>query len=269
MFTFQKDNTQYLYHYTKTSTAINFILAHKRLRFSSMMETNDPKETKSWFLTPGTNENRDCKIYTPEYLDKLLVPFLQRSTRLLCFSTDRELTGNHLEDMPKRGFCKPRMWAQYGENHKGICLIFDSKILLNNFHEQFSDCMYRHNFVTYRDRLIAEIQLDPAFLINIDSLEKHGAKEYAYVHLNKYIERLYFEKASDWENENEYRIAVFEREDELFLNYRNALKGIIFGQDCNLSDRSEIIEMTKSWGVIWEKLNWRNCTPWFDFKNTL
>lgn len=43
LFTFQKDSAEYIYHYTKSETAIDFILKNKNLRFSSFNETNDPK----------------------------------------------------------------------------------------------------------------------------------------------------------------------------------------------------------------------------------
>ncbi|MDF4993261.1 DUF2971 domain-containing protein [Vibrio parahaemolyticus] len=268
MFEFQRNKAEYLYHYTKSDTAINFILKNKNLRFSSMTTTNDPKETKEWFLIPGSNEGRSLTEYTPEYLAKVLTPYLQGNTKLLCFSSDKDLKGSHLEDMPNRGFCKPRMWAQYGDNHRGICLIFDYERLFSHFHEQHKMRTYSCNYVKYKDRLIADIQMDPAFIINVDHLEKRGAKDYSYDHLLKFKERLYFEKASDWANENEFRFVVFETEEELFLDYKNALRGIVFGHDCTDSDISSIVSATKSLGIRYQKLKWRNCTPWFEYERT-
>ena len=81
MFTFQKNSAEYIYHYTQAATAIDFILKNKNLKFSSFNQTNDPKETKDWILSPGTNEGRDLTKYNPEYLSKRLNPYFKQSTR--------------------------------------------------------------------------------------------------------------------------------------------------------------------------------------------
>ena len=268
LFISQKNSNEYIYHYTKSETATDFILKNKNLRFSAFNETNDPKETKDWLLIPDTNEGRDLTQYTPEYLSKRLNPYFKESTRLLCFSKDQELTGNHLEDTPKRGFCKPRMWAQYAGNHTGICLIFDSERFTKNFHDKFYDKEYTYNHVDYYDRLLADTQLEQAYMINIDYLGEKGDRDYSNEHLFKFNKRLFFEKAKDWENENEFRFAIFECNEELYFEYRNSLRGIVFGQDCKESNVKRIVELTKNDGIQYRKLRWRNCTPWFEFERT-
>ena len=266
MFQFQHHYNQYIYHYTSSETAIDFILKNKNLRLSSYTNTNDPKEAKEWFFIPGTNENRDLSKYTPEYLSNIMNPVLKGGSKVLCFSTDREEKENFLRDMHNRGYCKPRMWAQYGGNHSGVCLIFDSNRFYDLFHRKFSDKTYRADFVTYRDRNIAEIQMEPAFIVAVDHLEKRGKVDYAYDHLLQYQKRLFFEKASDWSNENEYRFVVFECYKELFFEYRNSLRGILFGQYCTEDHIKKIVEMTRSMGIQYQKLRWRNCSPWFEFE---
>ena len=268
MFTFQTNKAEFIYHYTKSVTAIEYILNNGTLKFSSFSKTNDPKESKNWFFIPGTNENRDITKYTPEYLSKILNPYFKESTKLLCFSKDGDLTGNHMIDTPQRGFCKPRMWAQYGDNHAGVCLIFGFDRFTGLFHERFSQLTYKYGHVNYQDRLIADVQTEQAFVINVDHLERQGAKNYAYDHLSKYQDRLYFEKAKDWGNESEFRFAVFEHKEELYFPFQNALKGIVFGQSCSEADISKIVRLTKNKGVEYQKLRWRNCTPWFEFERT-
>lgn len=265
MFQLQKDNSQYLYHYTKAETAINFILKDKTLKFSNFNATNDPKESKSWLFSPGTNENRDLSKYSPEYLSQIMNPQIKAATHLLCFSMDKKLTGNHLNDMANRGFCKPRMWAQYGENHTGVCLIFDMKILTESMKSNLSDKHWDSNPVVYRDRLLAEMQSEPAFIVNIDKLEEWGEEEYAFSHSQYFKNRLFFEKASDWENENEFRWVLFDSKDDIYLKYQNALKGIVFGEYCSEDTINEIVGLTKNAGVQYQQLKWRNCTPWYNF----
>jgi hypothetical protein len=266
VFTFQKDDSQYIYHYTKASTAIDHILNSGTLKFSSFAETNDPKESKDWFFIPGSNEGRDLSKYNPDYFSEILTPYFKEATKLLCFSKDGALSGNHLEDTPKRGFCKPRMWAQYGDNHSGVCLIFDFKRFTKLFHEQFSKLTYKFDYVNYQDRLLPDIQMDKAFVINVDHFEKRGAKDYAYDHLIQHQNRLYFEKAKDWENESEFRFIIFECQKELFFSFENSLSGILFGENCSEDDIKKIVNITKSKGLQYQKLKWRNCTPWFEFE---
>lgn len=265
MFESQKDKNQYLYHYTKAETAINFILKDKTLKFSKFHTTNDPRESKSWFFIPGTNENRDLSKYSPEYLSKIMNPRIKTTTHLLCFSMDKELTGQHLIDTPNRGFCKPRMWAQYGGNHTGVCLIFDIKSLTKEIRSNLNNKDWQANPVVYRDRLLAEIVSEPAFIVNIDKLEEWGEEQYAFSHGQKFKDRLFFEKASDWENENEYRWVLFDSEDEIYLEYKNALKGIMFGEYCSEETINKIVNLTKNDSIQFQQLKWRNCTPWYNF----
>jgi hypothetical protein len=269
MFTWQKDNSEFIYHYTKAETAIEFILKDERLRFSPFMKTNDPKESKKWFFIPGSNRRSDLSSFTPESLSNTLHRYIQESTQLVCFSKDGKLTGNHLEDNPHRGFCKPRMWDQYGGRHAGVCLIFDVSRLSSIFHEKYQSFTYKSGSVSYADRLLPDIQLEPAFTINVDSLEEMGPKDYALAHVVKYQERMFFEKAKDWENEAEFRFVIFECEPrEHFLEYGNALRGVLFGESCSEETVSKVVALTRSKGLAYQKLLWRNCTPWFDFSRT-
>lgn len=268
MFTFQKDNSQYIYHYTKSKTAIDHILNDGTLKLSSFSKTNDPKETKSWFFIPGTNEGRNLDKYNPDFFSEVLNPYFKEATQLLCFSKDGNLNGNHMEDNPQRGFCKPRMWAQYGDNHAGVCLIFDFKRFSELFYKQFSEMTYHCDNVDYQDRLLPDVQMEQAFIINVDHLERRGKKDYVYDHLLKHKKRLYFEKAKDWENESEYRFVVFECTKELYFAFKNSLSGILFGENCSDSDISKIVALTKNQGMQYQQLKWRNCTPWFDFGRT-
>lgn len=266
MFTWQKNNSEFVYHYTKAETAIDFILKDERLRFSQFVKTNDPKESKKWFFIPGSNRGKDLSDYTPEVLSKLLHGYMKESTQLLCFSKDGQLSGNHLEDNPNRGFCKPRMWDQYGGKHTGVCLIFKFERLKSLFHEQHYDMTYSCDNVDYVDRLLPDIQCEPAFTVNVDSLEELGAKDYALAHAMKYQKRMFFEKARDWGNETEFRFVMFEcAQKDYFLAYKDALRGVLFGESCDENNISKVLALTKRKEIEYQRLQWRNCTPWFDF----
>ena len=259
------DQNKYLYHYTSLDTAVEKILPNKNLRFSRYQDTNDPKERKEWFFSAGTNENRSLEKYTPEYLSEILNPRLKRNAHVLCFSTDGHLSGDHVQDMPRRGFCMARMWAQYGVKHKGVCLVYNMEALSKSIHKQLIEKTYRAQRVNYVDRLLGEITIEPAYTVNIDSLEDWGNDFYSYSHGQQYVERLYFEKALDWSGEREYRWVVLDSEDEIYVDTEGSLVGIMFGAEVEPQAIKDIVQLTKSYALFYQQLKWRNCTPWYDF----
>ena len=269
MFAFHKNAKQYVYHYTNAETAINHILKDETLLVSCYNKTNDPKETKDWLFISGSNFGKCLKKYTPEYLSKIMNPVIKETTHVICFTKDEVLTGN-AEDMPKRGFCKPRMWAQYGDKHRGVCLIFDFNELSDAFHDRFHEYNYDSNNVLYKDRDISEIQLDPAYVVNIDNLEDYGQLSYARSHAAKFKQRLFCEKASDWSNENEYRWVLFDYEEDLppTFHIKKSLKGIVFGADCDEDTIRKVVKASLKLEPQYQQLRWRNCTPWFNFERS-
>ena len=55
------DEDCYLYHYTKTDTALDKILADNRLLFRSIVNTNDTRESKFWLY--GFRGNRPNRTH--------------------------------------------------------------------------------------------------------------------------------------------------------------------------------------------------------------
>ncbi|KTB63867.1 MULTISPECIES: DUF2971 domain-containing protein [Pseudomonas] len=262
------DHDKYLYHYTSTETAINFILKDHTLRFSPYTGTNDPKESKNWVFDVGTNENRDLGIYNSAELSEWLSKELKQNTRLICFSRDTpHLTGNHLADIFSRGFCKPRMWAQYANRHTGVCLVFNKQALHEKITSQIGttrDVM--SGAVKYIDRgIVKDLWKDQEYLINVDELEHRGKTQYAIDHLQTHYKKLFFEKMTDWKDEIEWRWVVLCDSDEpLYLSFGGALSGIVFGEDTNKEDKFKIVKLTKG-QIFYQSLKWKNCSPWYDF----
>jgi len=263
------DSKQYLYHYTKSSTAIDHILKHRTLRFNSYSSTNDPKETKTWQFDLGTNEQRDLSRYDMQKESESLSQFLKGRTRLLCFCQDAStLSGNHLSDMSKRGYCKPRMWAQYCDNHMGVCLVFDKQALTAEITHQVASS---HPIVSGPVEYVDHDMFDPPFekqpyVINIDALEDLGREEYARLHLEKHVKRLFFEKMTDWQNECEWRWVVFSNtRDDLYVKFRSSLVGLMFGTDTSDKTIESMMNMLKPLEVQYMKLKWKNCNPWYAY----
>lgn len=266
-----RNSTTYLYHYTSAETAINHILRTKMLRFGAYAKTNDPKETKTWHFDTGTNTDIDLGKYSSADLSPWLSGQLKERTRLLCFSMDREpITGDHITDIFNRGYCKPRMWSQYADNHRGVCLVFDRERLLQLIEKQVGNsCLFFTGAVAYVDWGIArDLYKDQQYLINVDVLEAAGRSEYAKRHLATHWQKLFFEKMTDWRDESEWRCVAFANsEADLRVAYTGALDGIVFGEDTTPETIQTIINLSAGGGTRFVGLKWKNCSPWYDYWN--
>jgi hypothetical protein len=262
------DPDKYLYHYTGADAAIKFILRDRTLRFSPYSDTNDPKERKGWLFDFGTNQNRDLGPYDQAEQSGWLSTAFKSKTLLACFTQDEKgLTGDHVRDIALRGFCKPRMWAQYGDKHKGVCLVFLRERLQQLIDEQLtSSHLTAMGPVSYIDRSVMNDLDEQQFTINVDVLEDVGRDTYFQRHLRTHFQRLFFEKMTDWRGENEWRWIVFsEAAEPLFLDFKNALVGVIFGDESTKEHREQIRQLNRGLGVDHRRLGWKNCSPWYDF----
>jgi len=196
---------------------------------------------------------------------------LKGRARVLCLSRDRKpLTGDHTRDIFNRGFAKSRMWAQYSENHGGVCLVFDREKLAQRIHGSVSaKCPILAGPVRYRNNDSLSWGGPEPYTIDVYAMERLGLRAYAGLHLRQFHPQLFFEKLEDWRDEDEFRFVVWGRgTDDIYIKYGDALKGVIFGENV----RAVEVEKAKALlpdEVEWQGLKWLNCSPWFDFGNPL
>jgi Protein of unknown function (DUF2971) len=263
------NSSKYLYHYTSAHTALNHILKKKSLRFGVYTKTNDPKEAKTWQFKLGSYLDRDLSAYRMEELSPWLSDQIKGHARLLCFSTDRHpLQGDHTVDIFRRGFCKPRMWAQYAERHTGICLVLNRERLMEKIKEQIGKGnLVVSGPVKYVDQGIAcDLFRDRQYLIDVDAIESSGRAAYPEIHLRTHWKNLFFEKMTDWRDEGEWRCVVFaSSEVDLYVAYENALAGIVFGEDTSPEMIQSVIDITAGAHLRYVGLKWKNCSPWYDY----
>ena len=267
IFQFFEDQDRFLYHYTSANTALEYILKNKQLMLDRYINTNDPKETKTWQFAISTNEKRDLSGYCLNELSERFTRVLKHRTNLVCFSQDSTLTGDHTIDMYARGFGKSRMWAQYADNHKGVCLIFKKEELCKAVKNQFAGDKFLvySEPVIYEDRLIWEVNEPPhGFVIDVDYLEKFGFYKYVKAHFKRYYKALFFEKVKDWSSENEFRVVIFgEKEETFYLNIDGAMAGVVFGTDCTEEDIKLAVAACDGEKTQFQQIVWKNCAPWY------
>src|SRR5690606_34757584 len=149
---------KYLYHYTSIDNAVNFILKDRTLMFNSLRGTNDPKESKNWEFNFHTEDNLKPTHQESMQLWHDVTNEIKTKCKVLCFSKDMKgLGANSINDIYLRGYSKPRMWAQYGSKHRGVCLIFERERLESLLVSQFdAKADLYGSDITYRNRPLAE-----------------------------------------------------------------------------------------------------------------
>lgn len=267
-----KDEGQFLYHYTKSRTAIDYILKDRSLRLSAIRGTNDPKEVKDWEFSLGTNQPDGLRGSRFLELSSEFSSALKDQTRVLCFSMDEgPLSGGHIQDVSLRGFARPRMWAQYAEDHNGVCLVFDKKKLKEDFFKlQHSEnsALLIDGPVVYRNRTHLFYPTKNPFIIDCDLYESRGLKATLGDHVQRFYKELFFEKMTDWSAEREFRFILFTSfEGDVFLDISKSIRGVIVGESVAASEVKSILAHLR--GVEVMRLDWINGSPWYDFGNPI
>lgn len=186
-----------LYHYTRYHTLCKYIIPFKRLRFSSILNTNDPSESNPKFIygescpTKLLNDNADyySQMFKAEY----------RKYKFISFCSNRGGV---------EGFKISSMWAHYGDNHKGVCIEIDTDLLVY-------EGKIQSDYIDYTNDLTGGFFDVSDFYKTFDNN----------------IKTILFSKSEEWRYEQEYR---FVTKDFAYLDISNAITAIYCGcRMCN------------------------------------
>ncbi|PKG73017.1 hypothetical protein CXF86_19865, partial [Shewanella sp. GutCb] len=270
MFQHLNEDDKYLYHYTSADKLVDFILKDKTLMFNSLRGTNDPKEFKNWKFDFHVEKGSSPTHEESMELWDTISEEIKLKCKVLCFSKDKKGLGDDFfNDIYLRGFAKPRMWAQYGDNHKGVCLVFNKQRIEKLWVEQFGDISEGYaSDIKYVNRMLkGDITRSP-FTLHYPLIKKMGVAEYVRSHIYTYNNELIFEKSMDWQDEDEYRyMMLIDSPDNQFLKFENALQGIVFGAEATEDDQRRIFQLTYQDSIQFEQIKYSNSTPWFSFKD--
>lgn len=210
----------YLYHFTKTETAVEKILSTGKLQMGAFLETNDPRETQEWIFFVDNNE-----------MNRSLDRAIKKHCKVLCLSKDNE------KQSPTRyfgrGYQRPSLWAHYAENHKGVCLIFDKKKLIKT-----AKCELSNKGILYKGDIQYKGQNNrndnSEFKVSNIEIEKNGLEVTVEKMIAERYQDLFFVKHEDWRNECEYRLILRSNNDNqeyIYISITESIKGIILGCD--------------------------------------
>ena len=208
-----------VFHYTSTNTAIEYILHTKSLKFSPRLKSIDPNENIENLITySGQSDESEIKNKSIEIHNSLKERI--KGTKQICFCMNPKV--NPLDGIEmvlsaeKYGFLKPRMWDQYGDKYRGVCLSFSKSKLI----EQHNELKDEIKYIKYSEFYTNNISIDSS------SLAKLGAREYEKYLMGK-LSTSFLQKHEDYSGESEYRMVSFNQSDQAFINITESLNGII------------------------------------------
>lgn len=247
-----------VFHYTKKATAIEKILYKKSYLLSSLATTNDPSEYKSKMIGAsgwGWHEGMENKQHE---MFKILDRLLNKNTQLIsCCSNSFDG-----KELVSHGCIKSRMWAQYGENHGGVCLIFSKDKLLRSLRNVCSDkkLIFWEGSVDYKE-YVAGHGGYRSVSVNGDTFNTRTPVEVALDHICSHHRELLFRKQSDYKDEDEYRIVVLNTDyssacSPLELRVTDFLAGIILGDRFPEVYLPTINSISNNLDIEFKKLHW-------------
>lgn len=256
-------------HYTKKNTALEKILREKKIKFGLLGLTNDPKESKM----------RQVNLISigRMYYDRDLEPKVKEESyriissewKVLCMTQSSEArkfknpNKNEIMSRFRHGYNRPRMWAQYAENHSGVCLIFDGKKLHTNISSSldetsqlFKGAVNYENFSAFVSRPME------SFDLLIKSRDPIKFTETIRAHYLLHYEHYFLSKYPDWQGESEFRWLIHNTSfDPIYVDIEDALKGVIVGSDFLTEDEATIVSICKELRVDVGKMEWVNGLP--------
>jgi hypothetical protein len=215
-----------LAHYTGASSVFEHILSSGTLRLSAYRLMRDPAENKD--IRPNI-----CSLRPSPQDDQAIeqVYALIKSERdrmhLLSLTEDAEDRG----EFPGFDCCwsRPRMWEQYGDVHRGACLLFDRSRLERAIREQWPDEPRYLGKVHYAREGSAEVFRRGLNADEILAHEQPGRAVRDYIKTNR--DAYFFLKSDDFATEHEYRVLLADGDgDHISIEYSDSLVGVVLGE---------------------------------------
>jgi hypothetical protein len=273
-------NDDIIYHYTKASTAIDFILYDNTLKFNESHNSIDPIESKKAHRSisyrrnthedPPKAEVSKNGQHLLRYASSLEKSFYQisfcRNTMGSDFASEFYICGfrGHEELF---GFTKPRMWNQYADNYTGVCLAFAKSKILSLNQSRLKLIEDNVQYLTFRDLLLKKLGN-----IDGDYLERIGLKNYKK-QVRKIIKQSFFVKHIDYAGENEYRIGTLYKRRKsdieiirgdvtsgktILLDVTNCLIAIFISSFTNEKQKQELRKYANELCIPIIEMKWKN-----------
>lgn len=290
-------NDDIIYHYTKASTAIDFILYNNQLRFNEARKSIDPIESRKArraTVYSGVNVDKPRSRNQLQDANELhtFVDTMEQQFNQICFCQNHMgedfASENYIANFEGHeelfGFSKLRMWDQYADKFTGVCIAFSKeKILSKNNKKNLELIEGNVSYLTF-----LELSVNKIGDIQGNHLENVGKEKYKE-QLEQLIKQSFFYKHVDYAGENEYRIGTFFDEkkccvetsrDELvfgrtiMLDISGCVEAIFISSFTNDKQKSDLLDYAKKLDVEIIEMKWkhnsfepRDYRKWMKFVN--
>jgi hypothetical protein len=270
-YTFSKLEPLYA-HYTCAQVAFEHVLPESRIRLSPYRRMRDPAENKD--IVPGTaGYGVDADTFD-ESVRAMIDEIKARRDRCRLLS----LTENDTSAPETFGCCwaRPRMWEQYADEHRGVCLLFDAERLTRAMQVAFSAHQIQAWFgeVAYTAAGIAGSKL--RFLSDSRIFDASRRANAVTEFIEGNIGDFFFLKTDDFKTEHEYRIVIMPGDESVpaapsspvsfesefaYVEYGDALVAVLVGErfpNWQLLGANRACERADA---LFGKVGWKNRRP--------
>lgn len=199
---------------------MEFILPTMTLRTNFLDQMNGPKENQKWTLG-GVNVPYETLYSELDYnSDSNKAHFdsmykfgedVKSKIQATCFVYSDKY----------KGYENEMMWAQYSDNHRGVCLEIDTDLFLN---ENSQLDIFKFQNVNYEPKKNEWIHWDRS-LSKDENIEQY---------IKRNFESLLLSKSHYWEKEYEKRLLILAN-NYCYLNIKESLTGIYYGLSTHYS----------------------------------
>ncbi len=262
-------------HYTK-SKILEKILTTGKIKIGLMRKTNDPRESKQRnypvFLsdTPATYNTPISEI---EDWHKKATDAQNKLNRIALDEWKVFCTTLHLHPKSetnvwdrwtkeynvlfRQGYSHPRMWAQYAENHKGVCIVFNGIALNQNIQNELKGRCRKILQGPVKYKLLLK-----GTMIQKDEIDRNGINEGIRKHFYKKYRNIFLTKHTDWEHEVEYRWLIHSVNNKPeYVPIVGAIETVILGVDFPESKESKLKELCQGLKIPIKKMGWQDGLP--------
>jgi hypothetical protein len=262
-----------IYHYTRLETALEYILSKKTLRLGSLGKTNDPRESKPWNIpVPAVEGLGTLNDEKRSLVQKTLVEIkriMRENWKVLCFTIDCIYTDDFKDRITQKttkysysilGYTRPRMWAQYAESHRGVCLGFDGEKLNQNLQERYKETHEIYfGKIEYTEGIPIVFSIPPLPYNLISDIESLGFNKAAKNYVSENYQRFFLKKNLDWESESEYRWLVYSpNTSDEYVSIEGIIKTVYVGVDFPKVYKPSLIALCRDLKIPAKMVKWDN-----------
>jgi hypothetical protein len=202
-------NDKFLYHFT-TAESLMKILENMTLKMSSFENLNDLNEKEVNFSFQDWQNGLEIKKYIVE------------QCKLISFSQNFQIDDRFCEC----GCNHPRMWAQYADNNKGVCIVINEEKFIELNKTILNEIFWKIENVNYKP-----------YIYNGNPDESSNPKEF----IEKNYRKMFFEKHNDWRQEDERRLVCIGAPEYLSIN--NCIEFICVGNKFENINYSKLLDI--------------------------